>query len=129
MEKEDKFGELFVEEGDINESLVRDILVDYIRLTKEGGIIPLEEFNELKNDNKILIILLARRVLALRGISSDIVSPKEVQDASGLPKGTVNPTLKSLEAKRFVTNHKGKYKIPNHAITKLKSLIRDGKAN
>ena len=121
----DILDELFVDEGEINKELVHQLLVKYIRITKEGGIIPLEQYNSLSNEKKIMLILLAKRVFAMKGISSDFASPKEIHDMSGLPSGTVNPTLRSLEDRRILLNESGKYKIPTHAITKLRALLSE----
>lgn len=123
--EQDIFDELFVDEGEVNKEFIHGILINYIRMSKDGGIIPLEKYNYLNNDRKILVVLLSKRVLAIKGISSDFASPREIQELTGLPKGTVNPTLRLLESRRLVISEGGKYKVPNHSITRLKAMLTE----
>lgn len=127
-EEKDHLDDLFVEEGNINKELVRRILIDYVRLTREGGIIPLDNFNKLSASAKILIVLLSKRAMAAKEICSEYVSPKEISDLTGLATGTVNPTVRTLQGSGLVKNEGGKYKLPNYALSQVEKFLMSNSA-
>ena len=118
--------DLFVKEEALSNELLRDTLVNYVKLTPEGKIFPLPGFNELKNSQKILAILLAKKVLKLKLNLDESTSPTEIQEITGLSKGTVNPTLTHLAHGKFLINVGGKYSIPNYAILNVSGVFKNG---
>jgi len=122
----DSLEDLFVEEEEaLDLDALRSILVNYVKLSKEGGIFPLPGFETLSAEQKILTYLLAKKVLKLKINLDELTAPKEIQESVGLPKGTVNPKLTGLADRRLVQNVKGKYFIPNYAVNKVKELFLD----
>lgn len=122
VEEKDPLDDLFVSEDTaVNNELLKEMLIDYIQMTKEGKIFPLPMFNREKSEKKILLYLLSKKVLSLKLEDVDEkTSPKEIQGFTGLPKGTVNPALRGLAGKRLVTAHSGKYYVPNFAVSQIK---------
>ena len=112
--------ELFVNEEEISNELLKEILVDYVKLSAEGKIFLLPEFNALDRHNKILVVLLAKKVLKIKTGARETASPKDVIEVTGLPRGTVAPTLRGLQKEGFVTSSNGQYTIPTYAIYKIK---------
>ena len=129
MDTEDILDKLFVDENAVNKELIFDILADYIQLTNNGSIVFLGNFNGLTNEKKIVLIMLARKVLALKGITTEFLSPSEVQNIVGLPKGTVNPTMTVLASNGYLRNDGGKYHVPNYAIIRIRDFIKRGGKN
>lgn len=120
----DVFDKLFVDESAWNKELVLEILEPYIKLTKEGSIIPLSEFHNLSNEKKLVLVVLSRKVLAAKNITAEAVSPTEVQNITGLSVGSVNPTLTALASKGILKNDAGKYSVPNYAIHKIREIFK-----
>jgi hypothetical protein len=125
MEKDDILDKLFVDEKEVNQQVIYDILSDFVRLAKDGNIVLLAPFNSLNNEKKVLLVLLARKVLAIKNIASEFISPTEVQAITGMPKGTVNPTLWSLAMKGYLKNYGGKYGVPSYSIIKIQEYFRN----
>jgi hypothetical protein len=117
----DELEELFIEEDEsVNRKTLRDILVRYIQLTKDGGIFFLPTFSKLNVKQKILVYLLAKKAINIKLGKEELTSPKEIQEATGHPKGTINPTLIELVKERLLKNVEGKYKVPNYSIETIK---------
>lgn len=126
MEKQsaDALDDLFVnEEQRVSHELLRELLANFVQLTKEGKIEFLPDFSKLKNEQKMIVVLLAKKALNLKLGIEEAASPKEIQGITGLGVGTVNPTLTSLSAKRLVSNANGEYKVPNYILTRLKEEV------
>ena len=119
--------DLFVDEtATPDKGLLRDILKKYVQLTASGEIHFLPSYDTLKNaQQKILIILLSKKAISLKTGSPEKIAPKEIQTISGLPKGTVNPTLTALEEKKAARSENGFYFVPNYAVTRIKGLFKD----
>src|SRR3972149_8222303 len=114
---EDPLDVLFEEEK-VDEKMIKqiigEILVNYVRLSQDGGIFPLPEFDNLNRFQKLLIYLLAKKALYVRQlVVNELTPPSEIRKNTGLPMGTVNPSLRQLERDRLVKSDLGRYKIPN----------------
>jgi hypothetical protein len=127
MEQEkNELDTLFVEkEATVSNRLLRDLLMPYVQLSADGEIIATPDFNNLNSEKKMLVILLAKKVLNLKLRLEEKTSPKEIQTITALPVGTVNPSLTSLATKRLVQSEKGKYWIPNFAISRINLLFSE----
>lgn len=126
-ENKDALDELFVaEEKTVSHETLRDLLINYLQFSPDGGIFFLPDFENLTSEQKILLYLIAKKILKLKLGRDELTSPKEVQDATGLPRGTVNPTMVFLANKRLVQNIKGKYFVPNYAISRIKNILEIG---
>ena len=125
----DELEALVVSGKDVDRKLVADILAPYVRLDKDVlNIRPLEAWNELKAQPKILIYLLSRKAMLALDFSliAEGGTPSEVANDTGLKQGTVNPALRGLLGDRLVAQDKdGRYFIPNHAIERVKALIAE----
>ena len=62
---EDPLDKLFVKSDEINRTLLGDMLLRYVRIDEKSNIFPLSPFYSETNKNKIIIILLAKKVVAL----------------------------------------------------------------
>ena len=65
----------------------------------------------------VLVSLLARKVFALKDESySEHAQPKALETDTGIPGGTLRPTLQSLLKRRLVSKSPRGYVVPNWAI-------------
>lgn len=120
----DNFDDLFIDESDaFDTSLVKTILQKHIQFTSKGELLPLQSFSSMDGKKKLLLVLLSRKVLAYRKMAEERIGPKDIENITGLPHGTVTSALAALVKERLVRTEKGKYWIPNFALTELKKML------
>jgi hypothetical protein len=124
---ENELKDLLVSGKELDQKLVANILSPYIRIDKDNNTIrPFGTWNELKADVKVLIYLLAKKAMVALGLNIDdeSASATEIMNATGLKKGTVNPSLRKLFDNRIIEQTKERrYLIPNHSIETIKNMI------
>jgi len=121
---EDELDALFIQkEATISNKVLRDLLIRYVQFSHDGEISVMPDFTNLTNEKKMLVVLLAKKVLALKLGLEEKTKPKEIQLLTGLPPGTVNPSLTSLASKRLVQSENGKYWVPSFAIHKINEIF------
>ncbi|MBI5301112.1 MAG: hypothetical protein HY868_03170 [Chloroflexi bacterium] len=116
-------------ERDQKTQLVKMVLPFAAIDPEKGRVHPKAPFDELNAKHKVLVYLLAR--LALSALpdakTSAAVSPKEVEDETGLPGGTVRPKLTQLEKERLVIRNEGGYYVTSailhRAFKELESYL------
>ena len=120
---------LVVNGTDMDRKLVAEVLAPYVRLDKDNcNIRPTDEWYRLSSETKILIYLLARKaMIALNfDIPSEGAKATEVVRDTGLKSGTAHPTLRKLLDSRLVEQSQDRrYSIPNHAISRIRSMITE----
>ncbi len=120
---------LLVSGKEIDQKLVAEILEPYIRIDNETcDIRPLSSWNDLRANVKILLYLIARKAMVALELPlpEENTTATEIMQKTGLKKGTVNPALRSLfEARIVEQSSERKYYIPNHALERVKAIIRD----
>lgn len=126
MTKTDEFDELFITANEaLDKKLIKDTLIQYIKINPESGeVIPDTNFYPLANLNKILLYLLARKVLFIKEKlpEGEEVGPTDISNALGIPAGSVKSTLHNA-SKGILVSVKGKYKIPNYSINKAIDIL------
>ncbi|MEK7546938.1 MAG: hypothetical protein AAB536_02050 [Patescibacteria group bacterium] len=135
-DKHDALKKLFTDENDVNASELFDILSPFIKINKTNKtIIFLDTAHSQPLKNKVIIFLLAKKALfLLKEVESDRVKPKNIIEETGIPKGSVLPTLKFLkEAKggSLISSEKGEYYISSYQISKIKNknILNDYEKN
>ncbi len=123
--------DLLVSGEELDESLLRDALVPFIRIDQETlQIRPQAAFRALKANGRIVVYLLSRKGLrAMDRIEDERVSPAEIIGAIGSPSGSVYPALKGLYERRPQVVDKtadSRYWIPNWAIGDATAVIGVG---
>lgn len=119
----DPLESLFVKEGEIDRELLKNILLPYVRLDEKGHIFPLTSFYATSNKNKLILLLLARKVIALKINTREEITPLELAVLGNIPAGSVRPTLRSLVEEGIVDDENGTYKVFSHALQKCASLF------
>ena len=118
--------ELIVSGGELDRELIASVLSGFVRLDGDSHTVRfLPAWDQLKNDDKVLVYLLARKGTFGLGWSEDeAISPGEVVHDTGLPGGSVRPGLGRLVAKRLVVTTEGRrYQVPNWAVNQIKTLL------
>ena len=128
-EKKDVLKKLLTDKEEIDSEELYNLLSPYVKINQEGKkVIFLDKAHNSSLKNKILLFLLGKKVLFLLNIiESDKISPSTIIEETGLPKGSVLPTLKILrEAKggNLIGSDKtGKYFINNYQFSKIKGEL------
>lgn len=126
----DPLDKLMVTAGEVSRDMLADLLEKWIRLDPQSGaVIPLEAWHTLRPRQSILLFLLGRKAATLKNIiEGEGAAPKVIAEATGVPKGTVNPTLRDLVKERLLAQDtEGKYYVPPYAVGKVKDVITGGK--
>lgn len=115
------FDDLFVEKDELNETILKEILTDSIKMTSDGDIIFQKDLDPKKT---ILVYLLANKVFFLKKIkTSEAEGPKEIHLKTGVAEGTVKRYVRELQKDGLLIGKKGKYFVPNHALQKIKKQV------
>ena len=120
--------ELVVSAAEMDEKLAKGILAPYVRLDKETcGIRPTEKWDELGNEEKVLLYLVARKAMRALDfpLESEEALPSKVIEQTGIRKGSAYPALRSLLEQRLIdqVGKRGGYFVPNHALPRIKSRL------
>jgi hypothetical protein len=116
---DDPLSKLLLDADEIDRASLARVLHDYVGIdSKNGKVIQKASFNKLNARQKLIAYLLGKKVAKLLGkIEIELSLPKDIQNDTGIPKGTVNPKLRELVDSRFVTQTKeGEYYIESHQI-------------
>jgi len=120
----DEFDELFVKEVEFNKKELVETLKPFIQLSEKGEFLPSGAFAKLKANAQILIYCATRKILKTRELIQDEgATPGEISKMTGLPDGTVKPAVRKLADERLLRGENGKYVLPNHAVSRVKSVI------
>lgn len=116
------FEDLLVDEEEVNETLLTETLVDYIRIGDESGnLVPQNAYEELTNREKVIVVLLAQHALeGLDMTDQEWWSPTEIAEKSGIKKNSVYPAVRELDDADVVKNDDGAYRIPTHSLETAK---------
>jgi len=128
--------DLVVSGAEEDRKLVGEILGPYVQLDKETcGIRPIGEWDKLSPEKKIVVYLVARKAMkAMKDLGFDLpvegAKAGEVVQATGVKSGTAYPLLRKLLEDRLIEQLKDKtYRVPNHAIPKVKGMLSKAKTN
>ena len=126
----DKLKELMVDTSEIYADILTDILKPFLGIDKTGDIIFHSSYKDASPDIKIFVYLLGRKAAfhldLLKEPEGEAATPKFIQERTGMPAGTVNPTLIRLSKNRLLQkDDKSRYFVPNHAIKTIAELIKD----
>lgn len=129
MTEEDPLAELLLDAEEVDRARLARGLKGILGIDTETGRIVIKPgFTALNSRQKILAYLLGRKAAFLLGVSeSEAVTPKEIPDETGLPSGTVHPTLKGLRESRSVSQVQGgAYFLGAHQVLDALEAIEKG---
>jgi len=118
--------ELFIGRQEVDEKLLRDILIRFVRIEKESAsIVPTPEYYGLKEKEKILVYLLSRKAMKIRQfIENESENPSDISRMSGVKEGTVFPAVREYLKEGILSKDENGYYIPNFAIGKVEEVLR-----
>lgn len=120
--------ELVVDAREIDRELVGTFLKPYLRIDRETcAIMPQPAWTKVSNEARVLLYLVGRK--AMRALELNILSehatPLQIEQATGIPGGSVRPALKRLLKGRFITRESDLgYTVPNFAMLKVRGYVR-----
>lgn len=115
------FDDLFVEKDELNETILKGILSNNIKMTSGGDVIFQKELDPKLT---ILVYLLANKVFVIKKLKTDEAEgPKEIHLKTGVAEGTVKRYVRDLQKEGLLVGKKGKYFVPNHSLQKIKKLV------
>ena len=124
-EKNEILKKLFTDDNDLDANELFDLLSPFVKINKANKNIIFLESAEQPLKNKIILFLLAKKVLFMLGeIESDRVRSVDIKKETGIPKGSVNPTLKLLKETKgnsLVSSDATGYYITSYQFSKIKS--------
>lgn len=115
----DPLEELLLDADEVDRAALARALAGVLGVDKKSGRIVLQPgFATLDTRRRALAYLLGAKVATLLGLrESEVVAPKELQGATGMPQGTVNPKLSQLNEQRLASKTKaGAYFVAGHQI-------------
>lgn len=119
---------LFTNKEEVDPEDLYNLLNPYIKINEENkSIIFLDTAHEAPLKDKIILFLLGKKVLFLVGlVESEKIPPKTIIEETGLPKGSVLPTLKQLKEPKggsLVSSDSSGYFINNYQFSKIKGKL------
>lgn len=121
------FDDLLIDEEEVNEALLTETLIDYVRIGDGSGDLVLQEaFEELTVPKKVTVVLLAQQALEGLEMAEDAwLTPTEIADRSGIKKGSIYPVVRDLDNDGIAQSNDGAYHIPTHNLETAKQLLSE----
>jgi hypothetical protein len=118
---------LFVDQDRVDTERLANALVGKVGIdSRSGGLVLDVGFGQLKNDAKVLTLLLGRLAAHLAGVQPDDRLPvKALVELSGLPRGSVAPAVRRLYEARVVGQSVDKqYFVPRSQVIRALEFVR-----
>ncbi len=129
---EDPLQALIVDASEMDRQRIADALSGVAGVDKSGRVIPLPGFQGLTARQKILAFLLGRHVAVLLNFADEqVIGPSALSRQTGMPHGTVYPTIRDLHEDRLVSQDadNGYYLAPFQIATAIDALVGEEEAD
>jgi hypothetical protein len=122
------FERLMVEDAEFDEELLADALAAYVGIGRETGhLIWTSAARGLSTKPRLIAYLLARIALCRLGFcEEEWASPKQVEEGTGVPGGTVRRTLRELQSARLAQSQGGRYRVAPFGLAKAVDVLKGG---
>ncbi len=121
-DKPDAIEALFSDSGAFDEITAVTALQPYLTIQRSTNKIFFKE-SSLSVVKKILAYALAKKLLATKKhVPTDMITAIEFQKATGINKGTIDPSFKTLKDKGFLVG-KLEYELPAHKIPSVIQML------
>jgi hypothetical protein len=124
--------ELFVNTDELDQELLVTVLKPYLMIDpKKLSIRPQAKWKGASNRTRIVAYLLARKAMQAHGLieaTDEAVSNGSIISHTGIPAGSVHPTLKDLfEARPQIVDKDadGKYLVPTWAVANACEILTE----
>ena len=122
METQDPLSELLLDATEADRGTIANALSERIGIDANSGrIVLLPGYSPMNARQKVLAVLLATKAAHLLGLRErEHSTTQEIVATSGLPRGTVAPTLKDLRESRLVGQAADRaYYVPNAVLQRV----------
>ncbi|MFH1106606.1 MAG: hypothetical protein V1787_01800 [Candidatus Micrarchaeota archaeon] len=103
-----------------------ELLQKFARFTDRGEFVPEPSFDELDNQRKVVVFLLAKKAMKMRGVAEDeLAGPAEIASACSMANGSAKTALRRLSG-FMVEGRGGKYGVPARFIERVRKVLQDG---
>lgn len=106
--------------------LIAETIFPYVRFTSRDvfEIMFTDDGEDLTVREKLLVFLLAWKVFVIREMTTDEeATPKEMEEKTGIPGGSIRPTLKKLVDEKVIQSNNTGYFIPNARIKRISQIL------
>ena len=119
--------DIMVDEQKMNEKELSEALKGKINVGRDSGELFFQaEFHDHKSDDKLALVMLARKAAEIQGVIEDEkAKTKDFEELTGMPEGTIKTALKSLRDKNLAKSDNGAYWIPNPNITRIEEKVQE----
>ena len=125
MNEKDELDEIFVDKNEpADKKILVKILKPFVTIDSEGVISFSADYNKLNGSKKVLVYLLCKKAMCLKGVK-DVVEPSkesEVIEKAMVSKSTAKNAIYTLH-KNLVKKDGDGYIIPNYNLLKTKNLL------
>ena len=123
--------ELLVSGDELDAELLTTALKPFVRVERETlRVRPQAAWRTLGAKGKVVAFLLTKKGMRSLGlISEEACLPAQIIDETGIPKGSVHPTLKTLYEDRpqiVERDSQSRYHVPNWAVHDAVALLGKG---
>jgi biotin operon repressor len=109
--------QLYTDSGPFDKERVVGALKKVLAIQRGEHFVHFKKELPLKNEDKILAYALAKKLLSAEGAEEQSgFSGKEVHVKTGIPQGTVDPTIQKLKKDGILVGKGSNYEIPSHEI-------------
>lgn len=107
--------------------ILADLLKPHVRFDPETGTIHFtQQPPKLNTKQHVLVYLLAKLALTQKNPQFEpVATAKDIEDATGLPGGTVRPKLTELSRQRVITKIGVAYCVQAANLLKARALLED----
>lgn len=122
-DKELTIDSLFSDAGAFDEEKVLKALHPHVTVQTGSNQISFKG-TKLSSELKILAYALTKKLLKFKGYPTlALISAQEIHKATGIKKGTVDPTFKILRDKGFFVGKKKEYEIPDYKVPEIVGML------
>jgi hypothetical protein len=126
--KPDPLDDLVVKTEEVegeNRKILAKILIPHIQIDPEKGTIYfIKQPSNLNTKEQVLIVILAKLAMAQKNQDiTPITTPKEIEEISGLPGGTVRPKLSDLLKGKIIEKSSVGYYIEARNLYKARAIL------
>lgn len=117
---------LIFNDTEVDRGMLFEILQPYVGFGKSGEIIFKGEYGNLRESNKLLILLLCQKAKKLLGLSeTEALKPATLHELSGVNYSSVRSYLSQFASQKSkkIIKDKGEYRVPNYAIISIKKEV------
>lgn len=124
--------DLFVETAELDRELIGTVLKPYLVIDRSTlAIRPQARWRTASNRARVIAYLMARKAMRAHGaitVEAERVLPGQIISATGLPRGSVYPTLKELyDARPQVVDKdsRSNYWVPDWAVQAACDMLQE----